>query len=196
MAKTVDEYISANTHWNRALKLLREICRNTEMQEEVKWGAPCYTVNGKNVVGIGGFKSYVGLWFHQGVFLKDPHHLLEQSNDMTKGLRKMMFQSPEEIEKREDTIKEYIHEAIQNQKAGKEIAISRRKSISIPPELQDHFDKDPSLQKAFEKFTRGRKREFAEYIESAKLPATKTRRIEKISKMILKGTGLYDKYQS
>ncbi len=105
MARTVEQYIYSNQHWDKELHKLREICNNSELTEEVKWGAPCYTLNGKNVIGINGFKSYVGIWFHQGVFLKDPHQLLEQSDDTTKGLRKMMFQKKEEAQFHQDLMK-------------------------------------------------------------------------------------------
>ncbi|WP_236979734.1 YdeI/OmpD-associated family protein [Membranihabitans maritimus] len=195
MARTVEQYIYSNQHWDKELHKLREICNNSELTEEVKWGAPCYTLNGKNVIGINGFKSYVGIWFHQGVFLKDPHQLLEQSDDTTKGLRKMMFQSLEEIEKKENIIKEYVEEAIQNQKEGKEINISKPKEVILPTELIEHLDKNPDLKKAFEKFTPGKQREFADYITDAKQTATKDRRLKKISEMILDGIGLHDKYK-
>ncbi|MGI9262900.1 MAG: DUF1801 domain-containing protein, partial [Woeseiaceae bacterium] len=61
--KTVEDYIDASDQWSAELTKLRSILTATELTEEVKWGAPCYTYDGKNVVGIAGFKSYVGLWF-------------------------------------------------------------------------------------------------------------------------------------
>lgn len=69
--KTVDEYVASREKWQEEIKRLREILLATELTEEVKWGGPCYTFEGKNVVGIGGFKSYFGLWFYQGVLLED-----------------------------------------------------------------------------------------------------------------------------
>lgn len=195
MGKTVESYIGKNKHWKEALQKLRQLCLETPMNEEIKWGAPIYTLDGKNIVGFLGFKSYVGLWFHQGVFLKDKYNLLEQSNEKTKGLRKMMFNSLEEIKEHEAHIKAYIDEAIQNHKVGKEIKISRSKILVIPTELQQALEKDDQLQKAFDQFTLGKQREFAEYIQSAKQTATKERRIIKISKLILDGVGLNDKYK-
>lgn len=68
---TVDAYIDHHEQYNNELRLLREILNSTGLDETVKWGAPAYIFKGKNVVGIGAFKSYVGLWFHQGALLKD-----------------------------------------------------------------------------------------------------------------------------
>ena len=174
---------------------MRQLCLESEMKEEIKWGAPIYTLDGKNIVGFLGFKSYVGLWFHQGVFLEDKHLLLEQSNEKTKGLRKMTFQSIDEINEKESIIKAYIKEAIVNHKAGKEIKISRSAKLVIPVELEVVLTNNDQLRNAFESLTPGKQREYAEYISSAKRLSTKERRILRISKMILDGVGLHDKYK-
>lgn len=195
MAKTIEEFLHKKDQWQQELQVLRNLCLETSMDEEIKWGSPIYTLNGKNVVGMMAFKSYVGLWFHQGVFLKDQYNLLEQSSDATKGLRKMMFHSLDEIEKNMDHIRNYIREAIHNQNAGKEIKVNRAKKLEIPPELMRALEKESGLQKAFDMFTDGKKREFADYIRSAKQSATKERRIAKISALIREGIGLHDHYK-
>ena len=195
MAITVDEYIEKRPQWRDALEEMRTILLDTELEEDVKWGAPMYTLQGKHVVGIMGFKSYTGLWFHMGALLNDPHNLLEQSSDTTQTLRKMMFHSMEEFNKHKSRIREYVLEAIDNQKTGKEIKFERVKELIIPPELQEVLDDDSDLKSSFEAFTPGKQREFADFISSAKQTATKKRRIEKISALIRKGQGLNDKYR-
>src|SRR5690606_10532902 len=99
MARTGEERIEQNPQWEDGLRELREILLDTGLNEEVKWGSPMYTLEGKNVVGLLGFKSYMGLWFHMGVFLEDSQKLLERSSDTTKSLRKMVFHSHEEFSK-------------------------------------------------------------------------------------------------
>ncbi len=195
MATTVEEYIEKKPQWREALEEMRTILLDTELEEDVKWGAPMYTLDGKNIVGIMGFKSYTGLWFHMGALLKDPYNLLEQSEDTTQSLRKMMFHSMEEFNRHKKHIREYVLEAIDNQRAGKEIKFERIKELIIPSELQEALDSDPELKAAFERFTHGKKREFADHVSSAKQAATKQRRIEKVSGMILAGQGLHDKYR-
>lgn len=86
---TAAEYISKQSEWQKELILLRDLLLDTEMEQTIKWGIPVYTVNGKNVVGIGAFKSYFGLWFYQGSFLKDPHNVLVSGGEATRGMRQL-----------------------------------------------------------------------------------------------------------
>jgi len=113
--KTVDEYILNNERWQSALILLRKVVRSTELEETTKWGAPAYTYNGKNIVGLGAFKSYVGIWFFQGVFLKDAKKkLINAQEGKTKALRQRRFKSDKDIEEESELIREYVQEAISN----------------------------------------------------------------------------------
>jgi len=192
--KTVEDFLSKQDRWKSALHRLREILQQSELEETITWGAPVYTLNGKNVVGMGAFKSYVGLWFFQGTFLKDEKKVLVNAQDgKTKALRQMRFGSEEEIDVA--IIKSYVEEAIQNQKAGKEIKPDTKKPLVIPVELQNVLNDDPDLLSAFEKFTPGKKREFADHITDAKQEATRLKRVDKIIPMIKEGTGLNDKYR-
>lgn len=192
--KTVEEYILNATNGKEILIVLREIIRSTELVETVKWGIPVYTLNDKNVVGIASFKSYVGLWFYQGLFLKDEAGvLINAQEDITKALRQWRFSSPEEID--DQLVLKFLNEAIQNQKKGKEFKPDRNKPIIIPPELIEIFSEDKELEKCFHKFTSGRQREFAEYVSSAKQVDTKKARVQKIIPLIFDNIGLNDKYR-
>lgn len=195
MSTSVEEYFEKNPKWQKELERLRMILLQTEFEETLKWGIPTYTINKKNVVGIAAFKNYVGLWFFNGSFLKDDHQkLLNAQEGKTKGMRQWRFNSIEEIDKR--LILEYLYEAIQNQKDGKEIKIQRNKPLVIPKELQTVLNENSKLKNLFEGFTKSKQREFAEHISSAKRDATKITRLEKIIPMILSGIGLNDKYRN
>lgn len=192
---SVDEFIEAQSDWKAPLELLRGILLETELEETVKWGFPCYTWKNKNVVGLGSFKSYCGLWFFQGVFLQDPAVVLINAQDgKTKGMRQWRFGDITEIDR--DLVKSYVEEAIQNQKEGKEIkAASPKKSVDLPTELAEVLAASADYQEAFDQFTPGKQREFAEYVSTAKREATRLSRIEKIKPMILAGVGLHDRYR-
>ena len=179
--------------WAQELELLQDILAKTELVETVKWGAPTFTVNGKNVVGLGGFKNYFAIWFFNGVFLKDERQLLVNAQEgVTKKLRQWRFYSKDEIN--EKLVLEYLNEAIANEKAGKTLKPEKREApVSLL--FQKELDSDPKLKEAFEKFTPGRQKEFLEYIESAKREETKLARIEKIKPMVLQNIGLNDKYK-
>lgn len=193
MAKTVEAYFDEHPEQRTALEKLRQILRSTELTEEVKWGIPTYTINKKNVVGLGAFKAYVGIWFFQGVFLKDElKKLINAQEGKTKGMRQWRFNSINEID--ESEITPYVLEAIQNQKDGKEVK-PEKKPLIIPEELKEALASDASLSELFDQLSLTNKRDFAEHIEEAKRPETKQKRLEKIIPMIREGVGLNDKYK-
>ncbi len=194
--KSVEEYIQYNAHWSEELLLLRKLILQTELKETLKWGAPVYTLDGKNVVGLGGFKNHFGIWFFNGVFLKDKEKALVNAQEgKTKALRQMRFNSSNDI--KPDIVLSYVKEAIENQKKGKEIKPNRKgKTVNVPSELQSILSSNDTLNKSFQDLTPGKQREYCDYIASAKRDATKQTRLEKITPMILNGVGLNDKYKN
>ena len=192
-AKSVDEYLKSNNNWLKELQHLRSVILQTELVETIKWGMPTYTINGKNVVGMSGFKEHFGLWFFQGVFLKDPENkLLNAQEGITKAMRQMRFKNINEIDA--SIILSYLEEAIQNQKDGK-VVKPERKSLVIPHLIKEALGADALLKEAFNQFSLSKKREFSEFIENAKREETKLSRVQKIIPMIIKGIGLNDKYK-
>lgn len=180
--------------WENELEQLHAIIRKTPLIETTKWGGPVYTYKNKNVVGIGGFKSYFGIWFYNGVFLKDEKKLLINANEEnTKSLRQMRFNSANEID--EKLILNYIKEAIEIEEKG--LAIPKEKKETIIPELlQNELDKNSDLLNKFNTFAPYKQREFIEYITSAKQEKTQITRLEKIIPIIIEGRGLNDKYRA
>ena len=192
----LENYFTKPSPWLEGIQQLRTIINDTELVEDWKWSFPCYTVNGRNVVGIGNFKNHFGVWFFQGVFLTDSQQLLRNAQDgKTKAMRSLHYESLADI----DTaiLKEYLLEAIQNAKDGKEIKPDRtKKEVVIPVELVSAFAKANTLKIAFEALTPSKQREYTEHIGGAKQEATRLRRLDKCIPMILDGKGLHDKYKN
>ena len=192
--KSVDDYIANADNWQTELKRLREILNATSLAEEVKWGAPCYTHKGKNIVGLAAFKGWVCLWFHQGALLKDDSNVLINAQEgKTKALRQWRMTSAGEI--KPTIIKRYVIEAIKLAHAGKEIKPERSKAVDIPDELAKAMRRHKGATAAFRALTPGRQREYAEHVTSAKREDTRQKRIDKILPMIAAGIGLHDKYR-
>ena len=190
----VDAYVNAHSNWTQELIQLRDIFNMTELKEEVKWGSPTYTLNGKLVAGMAAFKQHIAIWFHQGVFLKDTKNKLVNAKEgVTRGLRQWRFNKGDKIEPQ--IIKAYILESVENCKAGKEIKPVRKQGVTIPPLLKGAFDSNSKLLEAFNKLTPGKQREYAGYIGDAKRVATQQNRLVKITPMIIEGKGLYDAYK-
>ncbi|MAY75251.1 MAG: hypothetical protein CMJ31_11140 [Phycisphaerae bacterium] len=193
-AESVDAYIAAHDQWADALTKLREVLTSTELEETIKWGAPCYTLDGKNVIGLTAFKNHAALWFHQGALLSDPDAvLLNAQEGKTKAQRQWRFTSAKDIKK--TRVKAYVKEAIELQRAGAEIKPDRDKPILIPAELKAAFKEHPAARKAFDAMSKSCRREYADHVAEAKREDTRLRRAAKIIPMIESGAGLNDKYR-
>ena len=194
-AKSVDDYIRNASHWKEEIGRLREILRATPLTEELKWGGPCYTYKGKNIVGIGGFKSYFGLWFHQGALLKDEKKILINAQEgRTRALRQWRMQHAKDI--KPAIIKRYVKEAMTLVDQGQEIKADRAAPIEVSDELSKAMRRHKGATASFRNLRRGLQREYADYVASAKRDDTKQNRIAKILPMIFAGVGLNDKYRS
>jgi len=192
--KTVDDYLIDTAYWQTELLSLRRVILLTELKETIKWGMPCYTHNGQNIVGMGGFKSYFGLWFHQGVFLSDPATvLINAQTGKTKALRQWRMTSAHDVNP--DLVKSYIAESIKHSSAGKKIPKAAPRKLNLPPRLRDALRNDAKLQSSFDTFRLAQQCDFADYISSAKQDTTKQRRLEKIVPLIQSRIGLNDKYK-
>lgn len=146
---SVEAYLNDNMQYKEALELLRSIILTTELEETIKWNFPVYTLNNKNVLGLGAFKNYFGIWFFNGVFLKDEHNLLVNAQDgKTKAMRQMRFSSIADI--KSNFVLDYVNEAIENQKLGKEIKpIKQGKSFAIPETLSNNLNTNTELKISF-----------------------------------------------
>jgi len=192
--KTVDDYIDQASRWQTELRSLRKILRSTALEETVKWGAPCYTHNGKNVVGIGAFKSYFGLWFFQGALLPDKDKVLINAQEgKTRALRQWRMTDAAEI--KPAVIKRYVKDAIAVVESGSEIKADRSQPVIVPPELQTAMRRCKGATAGFRGLSKGRQREYAEYVTSARRDETKQKRIDKILPMIVADVGLNDRYR-
>ena len=179
-------------HWEEELALLDSIIATTELQETTKWGGKVYTFNGKNVLGIGGFKSYFSVWFFNGVYLKDDAKVLVNAQEgVTKALRQWRFQSKETIN--EKLLLDYIKESIENEKLGKTHK-PEKKVVVMCSFFKEQLNADKDLECAFYSFSPYKQKEFLEYINMAKQEKTKIARMKKIKPMLLKNSGLNDKY--
>jgi len=182
------------THWKEEIELIKSIVEKTELQHAIKWGIDVYTLNGQNIIGIAPFKSYIGIWFYNGVFMSDPLNVFVNAQEgKTKALRQWRFSSIEEINP--DHIYTYLQEAISNEKGGKRLVPDRSAKFEIPEILAQAFKKDADLKDCFEKLSPGKQKEYAQHIQEPKREETKISRLEKIKPIILEGKGLNDKYK-
>jgi uncharacterized protein YdeI (YjbR/CyaY-like superfamily) len=192
MNPKVDFYFNKAKKWQEEVKKLREIILSCHLTEELKWGVPCYTFEGKNIILIHDFKEYCAVLFMKGALLKDPKHILIQQTENVQAARQIRFTSVAEITKLDRVLKAYIYEAVEVEEAGLKVELKKTKDFKIPEEFQSKLDKKSDLKAAFEALTPGRQRTYIFYFSQAKQSKTRESRVEKYIPQILEGKGLDD----
>ena len=188
----VDSFFSNAKKWHDEYEKLRMIILDCGLTEEYKWMHPCYSLGGKNIVLIHGFKEYCAILFFKGALLKDAKHILIQQTDNVQAGRQIRFINVKEIVKLESILKAYIYEAIEVEKAGLKVELKKTSDYKIPEEFEKKLNEMPSLKKAYEALTPGRQRAYLFYFSQAKQSKTREARIEKYLQQILKGKGIDD----
>lgn len=192
--KNADSYFEGDLKYPTEIYELRRILLKSGLIETLKWGIPTYCYGKENIVAMCEFKNHFGIWFYQGALLEDvSKKLINANEENTKALRQWRMTSLAEIN--EQLILEYIFESVENSKLGKKIVPDRDKPIIIPEELNAEFSKNASFASSFEALNKTKKREYCEYIETAKRLETKLQRIDKIIPLVQSGVGLNDKYR-
>jgi uncharacterized protein YdeI (YjbR/CyaY-like superfamily) len=192
MNPKVDWFFNKDTPWQKEVRKLRAIVLQCGLTEELKWGNPCYTLDGTNIVLIHIFKDYCALLFFKGALLKDSKRVLIQQTENVQAARQMRFTSLAEITRKATAIKSYIKEAIKVEMAGLKVEFKKTAEFKMPEEFQRKLDSSRALEEAFYGLTPGRQRGYLLYFASAKQAKTREARVEKFVPQILKGKGLED----
>ncbi len=188
----VDAFIASAKRWQEEFRKLRGILLDSELTEEFKWGGPCYTVQGKNIVIINGLKESCALAFFKGALLKDVHGVLTRPGENTQAGRWMKFTSVGDIAGMRSILKAYIREAIEVEKSGLKLKLRKTSDLKFPEELRILLDEFPDFRAAFDRLTPGRQRAYIFYFSAPKQSKTRESRVQKCMPQILKGKGLLD----
>jgi len=194
MNPKVEFFFSKTEKWQEEYEKLRMIVLDCGLNEELKWGCPCYTYQKGNIVLIHGFKEYCALLLFKGALLNDANGILIQQTENVQAGRQIRFTNVREIEEMEPILKAYIYEAIEVEKAGLEVSLKKTTEYNIPEELVQKFNETPALKTAFEALTPGRQRGYMLHFSAPKQSKTREARIEKYIPQILNGKGIDDPY--
>jgi len=189
----VDVFLSKEGKRQKEYVKLRNIVLASGLTEELKWGQPCYTHEGKNIVLIHGFKDYFALLFMKGALMKDAKGILIQQTKNVQSGRQIRFAGLQEITKMEPILKSYIKEAIRVEKAGLQVKQKETTEYEVAEEFQNTLDKSAALRKSFASLTPGRQRAYLLHFSAPKQSATRESRVEKCLPQILAGKGLNDR---
>ncbi len=191
MNPKVDAYVKRSERWPEEMAELRPILLSCGLTEEIKWGKPCYSHDGRNIVILQEMKEFLALMFFKGALLSDPRGVLEAQGPNSRSALRIRFTSLEDVARLADTVRVYVGEAIDVEEAGLEVGPPPEPTLV--EELQDRLDRDSALKAAFEALTPGRQREYNLYFSSAKRAETRVARVETSATRILDGRGLRDR---
>lgn len=192
MNPKVDFFFNKASKWQQEYEKLRQIAIDCHLSEELKWGCPCYTINGNNVVLIHGFKEYCALLFFKGALMKDPKNILNIQTENTQATRQIRFTNLIEIMEMENDVRDYIQQAIEIEHSGKKVTFKKTAEFKMPEEFSTRLESIPKLKSAFYSLTPGRQRAYLLYFSSAKQSKTREARIDNYMNKILEGKGLDD----
>ena len=190
MNPKVDFYFDEAKKWQKEMEQLRSIALDCQLTEELKWGTPCYTLGKSNIVLIHAFKDYCAFLFFKGVLLKDTDHILIQQSKNVQAARQIRFKSVNEIIEIKATLKAYIYEAIEIEKAGLQVKLKKTEDFEVAEEFQTKLASIIELKTAFEALTPGRQKAYLLHFSQPKQAKTRESRIEKAMPQILNGKGL------
>ncbi len=192
LSPKIDAFLRRQKAWREEFTKLREIIVSFGLSEDLKWGQPCYSLDGKNVVLMHGFKEYCAVLFHKGALLKDPKGSLIQQTAHVQAARQIRFTSLDDVRKKEKTVKAFIRQAIEVEKSGLRVPFKKTRDFEMPSELETKLDESAELKAAFEALTPGRQRGYLLYVTQAKQAKTREARVEKSIPRILDGLGMDD----
>ena len=189
---TVTKVHQKEKRWGAEYAALRQLCLDSGLNEELKWGQACYDLGGGNVVLIHGFKDYCALLFMKGALLRDPKGILVQQTKNVQAARQIRFTSLADVNKKSAVVKAYIKDAIAVEKSGAKVPMKSAAQFDMPQEFLTRLDDDPELAEAFHALTPGRQKGYLLHFAGAKQTTTRAARVEKHAPRILKGLGLDD----
>lgn len=172
---------------------LQTILLGCQLDEEIKWGKPCYSAEGANIAIMQPFQGFLSLMFFKGALLKDPKGLLRSQGENTQSALRMEFTRVGEVTKARSAIKAFVKDALAVEKAGLKVAFKKATDRKLPEELTERFKQDKAYKQAFAALTPGRQRSYLLHFASAKQSKTRVARIEKCRADVLAGKGFNER---
>lgn len=186
----VDAFVGRAKAWRGEIQKLRSILLDCGLDEDLKWGKPCFQFEGKNVAIIQPFKAHCALMFFKGALFQDTHGLLRSQGENTQAALRLEFTSVEQVTK--TLLQAYVKQAIAVEKSGAKVDFKAKRDLVYPEELTQSLKQDRRLAKAFDALTPGRRRAYVLHFAGAKQSQTRRARIEKCIPKILAGMGITD----
>lgn len=191
MNPEVDAYIERSERWPDEMTALRPLLVDRGLDEDIKWGKPCYAHDGGNIAILQEMNDFLALMFFKGALLEDPDGVLEEQGPNSRSARRVTFTSVDDVARLSEAVGALLDDAMAVEEAGLEVAPAPEPELAT--ELRDRLAIDPALKAAFEALTPGRRREYNLYVSGAKKHETRSARVDTCAPRILEGKGLRDR---
>jgi uncharacterized protein YdeI (YjbR/CyaY-like superfamily) len=188
----ISAYIEGLPPFAKAIcKKLRSIIVNADpsLTEDWKWG-PHYSSSGM-VCGFSAFQKHAKLTFFNGAAMKDSKKIFNHCVD-NEFSRSVKFTDINEID--EKTLTAYVKESVAVNQKGFKREI-KNKNVEVPDDLQQALDKSKTAAAYFKDLSYGYKKDYVEYVTSAKREETRKDRIAKVVAQCKEKRTLNDKYK-
>lgn len=179
--------------WTKPLVALRSIALEAGLTEELKWGMPCYTHEGRNIAMVVAFKEHAAFSFFKGSLLDDPDQILVAPGENSSANRQARFTNLKEIAACKTRLLAWVRAAIELERSGAKVQAKKDTDFDLPEELVRALEASAPLRKAWEGLTPGRRKAYLLHFSQAKQSATRQARIERCAPSILAGKGLDDR---
>lgn len=187
----MDAFVNRAGKWRCEARELRSILLECGLEEDLKWGKPCFMFEGRNVAIIQPFKEHCSLMFFKGALLDDTHGVLRSQGKNSRSAMRLEFTAEARVKKA--VVKSYVMQAIAVERAGLELDRRATNELELPGELAGILKRDRELAGAFRALTAGRRRAYVLQFTDAKRSTTRAARIEKCRSRILAGKGMNDR---
>ncbi len=188
MKTPVDRFFDKATRWQVELREVRKLLGECGLEENLKWGKPCYSFEGKNVAILQPMKDHLSLMFFKGELMSDPKRIMAPVGPNSRSARRILFRSASAVNQCKSVVKALVKSAIAVERAG--LSVEKPSHLALVEELQEKLTQDKKLAVAFSGLTPGRQREYNLYFSAAKQSSTRARRIENCVEKMRAGKGV------
>tara|TARA_B100000989_G_C19316224_1_gene374785 strand:+ start:53 stop:622 length:570 start_codon:yes stop_codon:yes gene_type:complete len=182
----IDDYIARAAPFAQPiLEHVRKLAHAAlpEGEETLKWGVPYFTLGGKNVVGMAAFKAHVGV-------------MLADSDTAGGGMGSFgKLASLDDLPADAELIARFRQSA-EAVKSGKKPKGKTKPPVELPDDFATALADKAEAQKIFAEFTEAQRRDYVEWVTSAKREATRASRIATAVEWISEGKRRNWKYEN
>lgn len=199
--KRIDEYIAkAQPFAQPILEHLRELVHQAvpEVQENIKWGMPAFEYKGP-FCGMASFKGYIHFMFHKGSMLRERSTYLTRTDSKAKDPMTGFLHIKALNELPPDkAIIDILKQAAELNDDGVKIPKPPKKDaseVAVPDDLLKALKANKTAARHFENFSYSKRKDYVEWINSAKTDKTRESRLATAVEWIAEGKSRNWKYE-